>query len=74
MGSERSVVRDSDGPRDFAPNSKTVVSSECWSGIVSYDPVASKDPCWSSFLLNGGGGGSSVTSDRPRRFRDRRRL
>jgi hypothetical protein len=30
-------------------------------------PVASKDPCWSSFHLSGGGGGSSVTGDRPRK-------
>jgi hypothetical protein len=41
-----------------------------WSGVVSCDPVASKDPCWSSFHLSGGGGGSSVTGGRPRSLRD----
>jgi hypothetical protein len=40
-----------------------------WSGVVS-DPIASKDPCWSSFRLSGGGGGSSVTDGRPRSLHD----
>jgi hypothetical protein len=35
------------------------------------NPVASKYPCWSSFRLNGGGGGSNITDDRPRSLRDR---
>jgi hypothetical protein len=65
MGAKRSVVEVSGGPRAFAPKSKTVDSSGCWSGTISCDPVASKDPCWSSFRLSGGGGGSSVTGDRP---------
>lgn len=43
-----------------------------WSGVVSCDPVASKDPCWSSFRLSGGGGVSSVTGDKPRSLRDQR--
>jgi hypothetical protein len=38
-----------------------VVSFGCWSGTISCDPITSKDPCWSSFHLSGGGGGSSVT-------------
>jgi hypothetical protein len=41
------------------------------SGVIFGDLVASKDPCWSSFHLSGGGGGSSVTSGRPRSLRDR---
>jgi hypothetical protein len=65
MGAESSMVEVSGGPRDFSPNSKIVDSSGCWSGTISCDPVASKDPCWSSFRLSGGGGGSSVTGDRP---------
>jgi hypothetical protein len=35
------------------------------SGLMVCNPVASKDPCWSSFHLNGGGGGSSITGGRP---------
>ena len=65
MGAERSVVGVYVGPRSFAPKSKTVVSSGCWSGTISCDPVTSKDPCWSSFRLSSGGGGSSVTGDMP---------
>jgi hypothetical protein len=48
-----------------------VDSSESCSGTNVCNPVASKDPCWSSFHLNGGGGGSSVTGGRPRSLRDR---
>jgi hypothetical protein len=70
MGAGRSVVGVLDGPRFFSPKSKTVVSSGCWLGTISCDPTASKDPCWSSFCLGGGGGGSSVTGDRPRSLRD----
>ena len=70
MGVKRLVVGVSDGPRDFTPKSKMVVSSESWSGTISCDPMASKDPCWSSFRLSGGGGGSSVTGDRPRSLHD----
>jgi hypothetical protein len=70
MGVERSVVGVLGGPGLFDPESKMVVSSKCWSGAISCDPVASKDPCWSSFRLNGGGGGSSVTGDRPKSLRD----
>jgi hypothetical protein len=71
MGAEKSVVGVSSEPRAFAPESKMVVSSRCWLGTISCDPVASKDPCWSSFRLSGGGGGSSVTGDRPRSLRER---
>jgi hypothetical protein len=71
MGVERSVVGVSGGPRSFAPKYKMVISSECWLGTISCDPVASKDPCWSSFCLSGGGGGSNVTDDRPRILHDR---
>jgi hypothetical protein len=46
-------------------------SSRSCSGTMVCNPVASKDPCWSSFCLNGGGGGSSITGDRPKRLRDR---
>jgi hypothetical protein len=42
-----------------------------WSGVIFGDPVASKDPCWSSFRLSGGRGGSSVTGGRPRSLHDR---
>jgi hypothetical protein len=41
-----------------------------WLGVISGDSVDSKDPCWSSFCLSGGGGGSSVTSGRPRSLCD----
>jgi hypothetical protein len=71
MGAKRSVVEVSTRPRAFDPRSKTIDSSRYWSGTISCDPVASKDPCWSSFCLSGGGGGSSVTGDRPRNLRDR---
>jgi hypothetical protein len=70
MGAERSVVGVSGGPRDSTPRYEIVGSSRCWSGIVSCDPVASKDPCWSSFRLSDGGGGSSVTDGRPRSLQD----
>jgi hypothetical protein len=59
------MVEVSGGPIAFAPKSKTINSSECWSSTISCDLVASKDPRWSSFHLSGGGGGSSVTGDRP---------
>jgi hypothetical protein len=64
MGVKILVVEVSGGPRGFSPMSKTIDSSECWSGTISCDPVTSKDPCWSSFRLSGGRGGSSVTGDR----------
>jgi hypothetical protein len=70
MGAKRSMVGVSGGPRAFALRFEIVGSSRCWLGTVSCDPVASKDPCWSSFRLSGGGGGSSVTGDRPRILRD----
>jgi hypothetical protein len=35
MGVERTMVGVSDGSRDFGQMSKMVVSSGCWSGIVS---------------------------------------
>ena len=65
MGVEILAVGVSGGPRAFSLKSKMVFSSECWSGTISCDPVASKDPCWSRFRLSGGGGGSSVIGDRP---------
>jgi hypothetical protein len=46
-------------------------SGSCLGSMVC-NPVASKDPCWSSFRLNGGGGGSSITGGRPKSLRDRR--
>jgi hypothetical protein len=64
LSAKRSVVGVLGGPRDFSLKSKMVVSSGCWSGTISCDPVASKDPCWSSFRRSSGGGGSSVTGDR----------
>jgi hypothetical protein len=73
-GAKKSVVRVSTGPRVVSSRSKTVDSFEGWSGIMAYNLVSSKDPCWSSFRLNGGGGGSSVTSGKPRSLRDRRSL
>ena len=72
MGAKILVVGVSGGQRDFAPKSNMVVSSRYWSGTISCDPVASKDPCWSSFRLSGGGGGSSVTGGRPRSLHDQR--
>jgi hypothetical protein len=42
-----------------------VDSSGNCSGTMVCNPIASKDPCWSSFRLNGGEGGSSITSSRP---------
>jgi hypothetical protein len=42
-----------------------VDSSGSCSGAMVCNPGASKDPCWSSFYLNGGGGGSSITGGRP---------
>jgi hypothetical protein len=71
MGAKRSMVGVLDGPRASTPRSKMVGSSGCWLGTVFCDLVTSKDPCWSSFRLSGGGGGSSVTSGRPRNLRDR---
>ena len=50
---------------------EVVDSSEICSGTKVCNPVASKDPFWSSFHLNGGGGGSSVTGGRPKSLRDR---
>jgi hypothetical protein len=70
MDAERSMVGVSDGPRASAPRSEMVGSSVCWSSTVSCDPVTSKDPCWSSFHLSGGGGGSGVTGGRPRSLHD----
>jgi hypothetical protein len=62
VGAERSMVEVSTRPKYFTPRSKTIDSYGCWSGTISCDPAASKDPCWSSFHLSGGEGGSSVTS------------
>ena len=70
VGVKRSMVEVSTRPKSYAPRSKTVDSYGCWSGTISCDPVTSKDPCWSSFRLSGGGGGSSVTGGRPRSLRD----
>jgi hypothetical protein len=35
------------------------------SGTVSYGPVTSNDPSWSSLHHNGGDGGSKVIDSRP---------
>jgi hypothetical protein len=40
-------------------------------GTMVCNPISLKDPCWSSFCLNGGGGGSSITGGRPRSLHDR---
>ena len=64
VGVERLVVKVSTRPKAFNPRSKMVDSSGCWSGTIACDLVASKDPCWSSFRLSGGRGGSSVTGDK----------
>jgi hypothetical protein len=69
---KRSVVGVSTRPRDVASRSKMVDSFGGWSGTMVCNPVASKDPCWSSFHLNGGGGGSSVTGGRTRSLCDKR--
>jgi hypothetical protein len=74
VGAEILVVEVSTRPKSYAPRSTMVDSYGCWSGTISCDPVTSKDPCWSSFRLSGGGGGSSVTSGRPRSLHDRRIL
>jgi hypothetical protein len=71
VGAKRSVVGVSTRPKYFTPRSKMVDSYGCWSGTISYDPIASKDPYWYSFFLSGGRGGSSVTIDRPRSLCDR---
>ena len=70
-GAKKSIVGVSTGPRAFAPRSKMVDSYGYWLGTMPGDLVASKDPCWSSFHLNGGGGGSSVTGGRLSSLRDR---
>jgi hypothetical protein len=61
MGVKISVVGVLDGTRASTLRSEMVGSSGIeisslggWSGTVSYDPVASKYPCWSSFHLSGG--------------------
>jgi hypothetical protein len=41
-----------------------------WLGVIFGDLVTSKDPCWSSFRLSGGGGGSSVIGGNPRSLHD----
>jgi hypothetical protein len=48
-----------------------IYSSGIFSGTMVCNPVSSKDPYWSSFHFNGGGGGSSITGGRPRSLRDR---
>jgi hypothetical protein len=71
MGTERSMVGVSGGPRASSLMSEIVGSSRCWSGTISYDSVASKHPCWSSFRLGDGGGGSIVTGGMPRSLHGR---
>jgi hypothetical protein len=70
-GAKKLVVEVSTRPREFSSRSKMVNSPRCWSGTIASKPVSSKDPCWSSFRLNGGRGGSSVTGGRLRRLCDR---
>jgi hypothetical protein len=65
VGDEISLVEVSTRTKSFTPRSNMVDSSGCWLGTISCDPVASKDPCWSSFRLSGGEGGSSITGGRP---------
>ena len=70
LGAERLVEEVSTRTKSCAPRSKMVDSSGCWSGTISCDSVASKDHCWFSFRLSGGGGGSSVTGDKLISLRD----
>jgi hypothetical protein len=71
-GTKKLVVGVSTGPRVVASRSKMVDSSGGCSATMVCNPVSSKDPCWSSFRLNGVRGGSSVTDGRPRILRDQR--
>jgi hypothetical protein len=73
MGVDRLVFRGSCGPRDSSPRYEMVGSSriKCSSlkdesGIGSYDPITSKDPCQSSLRLSSGGGGSILNGGRRR--------
>jgi hypothetical protein len=47
----------------------TIDSSGSCLGTKVCKPVSLKDPCWSSFCLNGG---SSITGGRPRSLHDQR--
>jgi hypothetical protein len=69
-----SVVRVSMEPREATSRFKMIYSFEICLGRKVCNSVASKDPCWSSFCLNGGGGGSSVTDGRTRSLHDWQRL
>jgi hypothetical protein len=70
-GAKRSMVGVSIEPRVIYLRSKMVDSSRGCSGTMVCNPIASKDPFWSSFYLNGGEGGFSVTRGRQRSLRDR---
>jgi hypothetical protein len=51
LGAKRSVVEVSGGPRAFAPKSKTVDSSRCWSGTISCDRSLQKTLVGLAFAL-----------------------
>jgi hypothetical protein len=72
-GVDRLVFEGSYRPISSTPRSEMVGSSrinysslEDGSDIVSCNPVVSKDPCWSSFLLSSGGGGFEVNRRQPK--------
>jgi hypothetical protein len=77
MGTDRSVIGGLYRPTAYALSSEMIGSSgiECSPlgdelGTVSYNPVASKDPCWSIFCLSDGRGGSRSIGGRPKSLRD----
>jgi hypothetical protein len=49
-----------------------IYSLEDGLGIVSCNPIVSKDPCWSNFFLSGGGGSSRSNGGRPKSLCDRK--
>jgi hypothetical protein len=78
MGTDRSIIGGLYGPRSYALRLEIIGSFgiECSplrdeSGMVSYNLVALKDPCWSSFHLSDGGGGSRSTGNMPKILHER---
>jgi hypothetical protein len=71
-GVDKLVIRGFVGLKPSVSRSKTIDSSGAGkyslgagSDTVSYGTVASNEPSWSILHLNGGEGGSKVTSDKP---------